>query len=236
MGTHPIFESDFDCLTECFTMNIFRLAGDLSHLFAILLLLAKIWKSKSVSGLSGKTQLLFLTVFCTRYLDLFSVFISPYNTAMKIIYITCSFLTCYFIYVKFKSTHNREHDSFRTLFIIAPAAGLAFLVHHDFSASEVLWTFSVYLEAVAIIPQLQMIAQTGEAETITSHYLFFQGIYRFFYIINWVYRYKNEGYFDKIVVVAGCVQTVLYLDFFYLYFSKVLAGKRFTLPTVIDKV
>ena len=126
------------------------------------------------------------------------------------------------------------------IFIVVPSVALAFLVHHDFSASEVLWTFSVYLEAVAIIPQLQMIAQTGEAETITSHYLFFQGIYRyvnfafslfmlmrqliigfrFFYIINWVYRYKNEGYFDKIVVVAGCVQTVLYLDFFWLYFTK----------------
>jgi ER lumen protein retaining receptor len=67
---------------------------------------------------------------------------------------------------------------FRMIFIIVPAAGLAALVHHDFSPSEVLWTFSVYLEAIAIIPQLQMIAETGEAETITSHYLFFQGIYR----------------------------------------------------------
>ena len=37
-------------------MNVFRLLGDLSHLFAILLLLAKIWKSKSVTGLSGKSQ------------------------------------------------------------------------------------------------------------------------------------------------------------------------------------
>ena len=37
-------------------MNIFRLAGDMSHLLAILLLIAKIWKSKSVAGLSGKSQ------------------------------------------------------------------------------------------------------------------------------------------------------------------------------------
>ena len=40
-------------------MNIFRLAGDMSHLLAILLLLAKIWKSKSVVGLSGKSQVRF---------------------------------------------------------------------------------------------------------------------------------------------------------------------------------
>ena len=35
-----------------------------------------------------------------------------------------------------------------------------------------------------------------------------------------MYRYHTEGYYDKIVIVAGCVQTVLYLDFFYLYATK----------------
>ncbi|KAF7233125.1 hypothetical protein EG68_12485 [Paragonimus skrjabini miyazakii] len=37
-------------------MNIFRLAGDLSHLAAILILLLKIYSSRSCKGLSGKTQ------------------------------------------------------------------------------------------------------------------------------------------------------------------------------------
>lgn len=32
------------------TMNIFRLCGDLSHLLAILLLLVKIWKTRSCAG------------------------------------------------------------------------------------------------------------------------------------------------------------------------------------------
>jgi len=31
-------------------MNIFRLVGDMSHLLAILLLLMKMWKSRSVAG------------------------------------------------------------------------------------------------------------------------------------------------------------------------------------------
>jgi len=68
-----------------------------------------------------------------------------------------------------------------------------------------------------------MISKTGEAETITSHYLFALGIYRALYILNWIYRYYMEGFFDFIAVVAGCVQTVLYCDFFYLYVTK---GKR----------
>jgi ER lumen protein retaining receptor len=217
-------------------MNLFRLCGDLSHLFAILILLAKIWKTKSVAGLSGKTQLLFLTVFVTRYLDLFSTYVSAYNTIMKIVYISCSLLTCFFIYVKFKATFNADDDKFRMIYILTPAIGLAFLVHHSSSPMELLWTFSIYIEAVAIIPQLQMIADLGEAETITSHYLFFQGLYRLLYIMNWVYRYHTEGHYDQIAVVAGCIQTVLYLDFFYLYFTKVLKGQRLVLPTTVNKI
>jgi len=65
-----------------------------------------------------------------------------------------------------------------------------------------------------------MITKTGEAETITSHYLFALGIYRALYIGNWIYRYYMEGFFDAIVVIAGCVQTILYCDFFYLYITK----------------
>jgi hypothetical protein len=38
------------------------------------------------SGISGKSQLLFALVFTTRYLDLFTSFISLYNTSMKVWY------------------------------------------------------------------------------------------------------------------------------------------------------
>ena len=35
------------------------------------------------------------------------------------------------------------------------------------------------------------------------------------------YRYYAEGFYDIIAIVAGCVQTILYCDFFYLYITKV---------------
>ena len=54
---------------------------------------------------------------------------------------------------------------------------------------EILWAFSIYLEAVAILPQLFMLQRTGEAENITTHYLFALGAYRALYVPNWVYRY-----------------------------------------------
>ena len=58
---------------------------------------------------------------------------------------------------------------------------------------EILWTFSIYLESLAILPQLFMVTKTGEAESITSHYLFALGMYRALYILNWIYRYYFEG-------------------------------------------
>ncbi|XP_039262462.1 ER lumen protein-retaining receptor 2 [Styela clava] len=211
-------------------MNIFRLTGDLSHLLAIMILLAKIWKTRSCAGISGKSQVLFALVFATRYLDLFTNFISAYNSVMKIIYISCAFATVYLIYIKFKATYDGNHDTLRLEFLIVPVGGLAFLVNHEFSPLEILWTFSIYLESVAILPQLFMITKTGEAETITTHYLFALGMYRALYLVNWIWRYYFEGFFDLIAIVAGCVQTILYCDFFYLYVSKVLKGKKLSLP------
>merc|ERR1719516_67538 len=149
---------------------------------------------------------------------------------MKLFFIGSAAGTVYLMYQKFKATYDGNHDTFRAEFLIVPVGGLAFLVNHDFSPLEILWTFSIYLESVAILPQLFMVSKTGEAETITSHYLFALGSYRALYILNWIYRYHFESTYDPIAIVAGCVQTVLYCDFFYLYITKVMKGKSLVLP------
>ena len=132
--------------------------------------------------------------------------------------------------VVFRTTYEANHDSFRVEFLLGPVAILALVLNQSFTPMEVLWTFSIYLESVAILPQLFMVSKTGEAETITSHYLFALGSYRALYILNWIYRYHFEGTYDVIAIVAGIVQTVLYCDFFYLYITKVMKGKSLVLP------
>ena len=69
---------------------------------------------------------------------------------------------------------------------------LALLFHYTFIISELLWSFSIFLEAVAILPQLFMLQRMGEAETITTHYLAALGAYRALYIPNWIYRYVAD--------------------------------------------
>lgn len=211
-------------------MNIFRLAGDLSHLLAIIVLLLKIWKTRSCAGISGKSQILFSIVYITRYLDLFTTFISVYNSVMKVVFIGASLATVFLMFVKFRATYDRNHDSFRIEFLLIPTVVLALLINHDFTVLEILWTFSIYLESVAILPQLFLVSKTGEAESITSHYLFALGSYRALYLINWIWRYIMESHYDLIAIFAGVIQTILYCDFFYLYITKVLKGKKLQLP------
>lgn len=87
-----------------------------------------------------------------------------------------------------------------------------------------MWAFSIWLESVAILPQLFLLQRTGEAETITTHYLFALGAYRAFYIPNWIYRYYFDPHWavrgDPIAVVAGILQTILYSDFFWIYYTR----------------
>ncbi|PBK88498.1 hypothetical protein ARMGADRAFT_937268, partial [Armillaria gallica] len=64
--------------------------------------------------------------------------------------------------------------------------------------------------SVAILPQLFMLQRTGEAETITTHYLAALGIYRALYIPNWIYRYFTDGVVDPIAVTARIVQNHRY--------------------------
>jgi len=62
--------------------------------------------------------------------------------------------------------------------------------------------------------------RTGEAETITSHYLFALGAYRALYILNWIWRYFVDHQIYWIVVISGIVQTAIYSDFLYIYITK----------------
>jgi len=211
-------------------MNIFRLLGDLSHLASILILLQKIQSTRSCRGISFKTQALYVGVFVTRYLDLVFRWVSLYNSLMKVFFIGSSVYILYLMKAKFRPTHDPSIDTFRVEYLLGPCALLALIFNYSFNPTEIMWSFSIFLESVAILPQLFMLQRTGEAETITTHYLAALGVYRALYIPNWIYRYFTEAVVDPIAVTAGIVQTGLYLDFFYVYFTKVLQGQKFELP------
>ncbi|PHH80179.1 hypothetical protein CDD80_2550 [Ophiocordyceps camponoti-rufipedis] len=214
-------------------LNVFRIAADLSHLASILILLHKMVQLNSCSGISFKSQALYLIVYVTRYLGMYLFATeSIYNLIFKILFIGSQGYIIYLMANAYKPTNDPNVDTFRVQYLIGGAAVLAVLFPYKYTVSEILWAFSIWLESVAILPQLFMLQRTGEAETITTHYLFALGSYRALYIPNWVYRYFAEPTHkpDWIAIIAGIVQTILYSDFFYIYYTKVLKGQKFKLP------
>jgi hypothetical protein len=88
-----------------------------------------------------------------------------------------------------RTTYDPNLDTFRVEYLVGPSLLLGLLFNYEFNFTEIMWSFSIWLEAVAIFPQLFVLQRTGEAETITTHYLAALGIYRGLYIPNWIYRY-----------------------------------------------
>lgn len=214
-------------------MNIFRLSGDMLHLTSIMLLLWKLHKCKSCVGVSCRMQEMYALVFIFRYLDLLWSYISVYNTVMKVVFITS---TVYLIHLmRFRSpicqTYERSTDSFPyETYLLGPCFIMGVITTEEYSLTEILWTVSIWLESVAILPQLVLLQQIREVENLTSDFVGAMGAYRAFYLLNWIYRYFADDYVNWVGWIGGALQTVLYADFFYYFARSKWYGNKLILP------
>jgi ER lumen protein retaining receptor len=161
---------------------------------------------------------------------------------MKVLYIVTTGTIIYMIRYSepICSTYDKAQDTFlHWKFAVAPCFVIAFFTHligsgiRSFDLMELLWTFSIYLESISILPQLIVLQRYREVENLTGNYIFFMGAYRAFYILNWIYRSYHETIYTHhfVVYFCGVLQTMLYVDFFYYYFKSKSKGGKFTLPT-----
>jgi ER lumen protein retaining receptor len=150
---------------------------------------------------------------------------------MKVVYIVSTAAIIYTIKFQepIKSTYEKGQDSFlHWQFAAIPCAVLAFFIHligsgiKDFNLTELLWTFSILLECLTIMPQLVVLQRYREVENLTGNYVFFMGAYRALYILNWIYRANVEPHYKHtwVAYICGVIQTLLYADFFYYYLKR----------------
>lgn len=104
--------------------------------------------------------------------------------------------------------------------IATPIVGLIFDRDHIFQPTEFLWAFSLILESVCVLPQLLLLRQTTVPTVIDSGYLIALGSYRLLYIVNWIWRAFGEKKPEAIPVIFGIIQTALYLDFAWVYWTR----------------
>lgn len=219
-------------------VNVIQLVGDSLHLLSFVIIIYKILKSKSCKGVSAKTFEIYLLVFCTRYLDLFMYFISFYNTFMKILFIAASTFILYLMHFRspLKETYDRKNeDIFPHIYLIPFALVMTLIIHRDWTWWGLTWSFSLWLESVAMFPQITILANNNGVFPYTAHYLAALGSYRFFYILLWIYRYVKTKSFHLVSVASGVLQVLLYADFFYLYLKNIKKMISSDLPTVSKK-
>jgi len=79
---------------------------------------------------------------------------------------------------------------------------------YKFSLAEVLRSFSIFLEPVAILPKPFLPQRTEEVETIATQFSAALGAYRAFCVPHWRYRYA--GHRHRRVVLTVTIRSIAY--------------------------
>ncbi|KAG5972515.1 hypothetical protein E4U58_006517 [Claviceps cyperi] len=205
--------------------NIFRILGDLSHLASKGILVVSIHRNRSAEGVSLITQGLYAVVFCTRYLDLFrEKYI--WNFFFKTVYILSSLYIIGIMQWMFPRSRERELSWKMGAGVLTIAAVLApfmmMMIEKKWTFRTLMWVFSEILESGCVLPQLLLLRQTTVPTVINSFYLLALGSYRALYILNWFVREfdVNQRKPDAVAVMFGCIQTALYVDFAWVYYTR----------------
>lgn len=206
--------------------DTFRFTGDFLHVASKAVLITKISRTRSCSGLSLKTQFLYSLVFVLRYTDLFDFYprgaLGAYNFVMKVMFIGFQGLILFMMRFRYFATYDKKWDKFNILTLLAPCFVFSLVFTTTRSVSNLLYTMSLFLESVAILPQLVQLQEAGESETMTSKYVLLLGLYRaaytVYFAVNRLYGTRRIG---NIPIACGVVQTLLYLDFFVIYYRYV---------------
>ncbi|KAI9705007.1 MAG: hypothetical protein M1836_006787 [Candelina mexicana] len=209
-------------------MNVFRVLGDVSHTASKCILIWAIHANQSAEGVSLITQVLYAVVFISRYLDLFWVppRFSYWNFTLKNFYILSSLYIIILMMRVYARTREREKAwklgamCLGGSLVSAPIIALIFQKFQRATPLQMVYAFSLILESVCVLPQLLLLRQTTVPTVIDSFYLVTLGSYRGFYILNWIVRAAQKEHPDPIAVMFGIIQTALYIDFAWVYWTR----------------
>ncbi|CAN6481407.1 unnamed protein product [Victoria cruziana] len=213
--------------------NLF-IASEACHALGICVLIYKLMKEKNCAGLSLKSQELTALFLAVR---LYCSYVMEYDihTLLDSATLFTTLWVIYMIRFKLMSTYMVDKDNFSIYYVVVPCLALAFLVHPTTSHSiihRIAWAFCVYLEAVSVLPQLQVMQNTKIIEPFTAHYVFALGIARFLSCAHWVLQVVDTrgnlltalgyAFWPPMVLIAEIVQTFILADFCYYYVKRYL--------------
>jgi len=200
------------------------------------LLVHKMKAHKSASGISSKTLQMYVMMLLFRlnstlvkngYLPVDSTGDWAYQ-ACDITSLLLVFQALFYVHKRYKDTYQDKHDSMPIWNAVLPLMLLATFLHGNLNHSwyfDTVWTFSMYLDTIAMMPQLWMlVVKGGQVEALTSHYvasIFFSRFLTFsFWFTGFSELAPEDGGFNKMGwLLCGChgLQLLLSVDFMYHY-------------------
>ncbi|GAV78224.1 ER_lumen_recept domain-containing protein, partial [Cephalotus follicularis] len=213
--------------------NHFFIASEAIHAAGILVLIYKLTKQKTCSGLSLKAQELTAMFLAVRFLCSITME-GDIHTMLDFTTLTFTVWVIYMIRFKLKATYIKELDNFPHYYLVVPSAILALLIYpyspHG-RIHQMLWAFCVNLESVSVLPQLRLMQNAKMIEPFTAHYVFALGVARFLSCAHWIIQvYETGGRYLSLIgsgylwfpmaILAEAVQTFILADFCYYYIKS----------------
>jgi len=211
-------------------MEIFLfLIGYYVHFAASCLLIYKIWKYKSIYGLSIDTQAAYLLAAIARCVwSMETRLVETKFAYIELFFSTVANAGLAFLCFQFYHTTSRHSTPFLRIYATAPAALLlAFFFHpgDDWISMQILVSYTMFQEALGLLPQLWLMRKMHEVEALTSHYVGLIVVARFIRMIFWGKMYFLGEHFLQLLFADIC-HTLLSADYMYLWFRKLQYGGR----------
>jgi len=212
---------------------------------AVVLLALKVVSTGSPSGISVRALVLDALAICCRLSS--TLWLNGYlpvdasgDHVFQAVDICSLSILAWLLYqtmVVKQHTYQAEEDSMPISPVAIGALVLAALLHGNMNGRPVfdtLWMASVFMSAVAVLPQLWLITKTGgRVEALTSHYITAMAVSRvlsgmFMWhafnditCIAWITGFNHASW---AIMAAHLLQMLLLGDFAYYYVKAVLAS------------
>ncbi|PHJ20912.1 er lumen protein retaining receptor [Cystoisospora suis] len=201
--------------------------GYLIHFAASCVLVYKIQQQRTVYGLSIDTQICYLLATlsrCVWYLDTRLV-----ETWLAYLELLCStVISVVLTYYLWRYRHTNTKNVWtpcKAALIIPVCSVLAFFIHpgRQWWTVQILVAFTIYTEAVGLLPQLWYMRRMLEVEPLTSHYVGLLVLSRVVRLFFWVTLYIQGEHFLGLFL-ADLLHSVLAADYFVMWCRKLRHG------------
>merc|ERR1719321_1068263 len=137
---------------------------------------------------------------------------------------------CYFCF-KYRHTTTKHASTPFRIWVLAPAAlVLAFFFHpgepeDPWFTMQILVAFTMYMEALGLLPQLWLMRKMHEVEPLTSHYVGLLVIARIIRMLFWVKLFILGEHFVQLLIADMC-HALFSADYLWLWLKKLRTGGR----------